>query len=52
MKPEKIKDANKKLSTDPNYNPRTLYVPEDFKQGLTPVSTVTYLFLFYLLNIY
>lgn len=42
MKPEKIKDANKKLSTDPNYNARTLYVPEDFKQSLTPVSVYCY----------
>jgi len=37
MKPEKLRDANKKLSSDPNYNSRTIYVPEDFKQGLTPV---------------
>ncbi|XP_050439278.1 DNA mismatch repair protein Msh6 [Adelges cooleyi] len=36
LKPEKIKDVNKKPLTDPNYNPRTLYVPEDFKQKLTP----------------
>lgn len=38
MKPEKLRDASKKLSSDPNYNPRTLYIPEDFKQGLTPVN--------------
>lgn len=38
LKPQKIKDANKKLPSDPNYNPRSLYVPEDFKKGLTPVN--------------
>lgn len=48
MKPEKIKDANKKLSTDPNYNARTLYVPEDFKQGLTPVNIYCYCSLCYM----
>lgn len=42
MKPEKLKDANKKLASDPDYNPRTLYVPEEFKQGLTPVNTFFY----------
>jgi hypothetical protein len=42
LKPDKIKDANKKSPSDPNYNPRTLYVPEDFKQKLTPVK---YLFI-------
>ncbi|XP_025192945.1 DNA mismatch repair protein Msh6 [Melanaphis sacchari] len=36
LKPEKIRDANKKSPSDPNYNPRTLYVPEDFKMTLTP----------------
>lgn len=48
MKPEKIKDSNKKLSTDPNYNARTLYVPEDFKQGLTPVSIYCFCSLCYM----
>lgn len=38
LKPEKIKDIHKKPLSDPNYNPRTLYVPEDFKQSLTPVN--------------
>lgn len=42
MKPDKIKDANKKSPSHPDYNPRTLYVPEDFKQKLTPVK---YLFI-------
>lgn len=42
MKPEKIKDGNKKLPTDPNYNPRSLYVPEDFKLKLTPVNIISY----------
>lgn len=42
MKPDKIRDANKKLPSDPNYNPRSLYVPEDFKQKLTPVNIYFY----------
>lgn len=38
MKPAKIKDANRKLPSDPNYNPRTVFIPEEFKQKLTPVK--------------
>lgn len=51
MRPENIKDANRKSPSHPDYNPRTLYVPEDFKQKLTPVK---YLFIIrtYFLNKY
>ncbi|XP_034233656.1 DNA mismatch repair protein Msh6-like [Thrips palmi] len=36
LKPEKIRDANKHRPDHPDYNPRTLSVPEDFKKNLTP----------------
>ncbi|XP_050303383.1 probable DNA mismatch repair protein Msh6 isoform X2 [Anthonomus grandis grandis] len=36
LKPEKIKDADKRRASDPNYDPRTLYVPQDFLEKLTP----------------
>ncbi|XP_050523673.1 DNA mismatch repair protein Msh6 [Daktulosphaira vitifoliae] len=36
LKSDKIRDANRKSPSEPNYNPRTLFVPEDFKQKLTP----------------
>lgn len=42
LKPEKIRDANKRTPSDPNYNCRSLYVPEDFKQKLTPVNIFFY----------
>lgn len=32
-----IRDANKRYSTDPNYDPSTLYIPEDEFQKMTPV---------------
>jgi DNA mismatch repair protein MSH6 len=38
LKPEKIRDANKKKMDDPDYNPHTVFVPDDFKKNLTPVS--------------
>lgn len=38
LKPEKIRDAKRRLKNDPNYDPKTVYVPEDFKNGLTPVN--------------
>lgn len=36
LKPEKIRDANKNRPDDPNYDARTLYVPQDFLNKLTP----------------
>jgi hypothetical protein len=38
LKPSKIRDAQRRSPTDPEYNPKTLYVPEEFKKNLTPVS--------------
>lgn len=36
LKPDKIRDANKHRPDHPDYNPRTLFVPEDFKRNQTP----------------
>ncbi|KAJ8951955.1 hypothetical protein NQ318_013625 [Aromia moschata] len=36
LKPDRIRDANKRKPDDPEYNPHTLYVPEQFLKGLTP----------------
>jgi hypothetical protein len=38
LKPSKIRDAQRRSPADPDYNPKTLYVPEEFKKNLTPVS--------------
>ncbi|XP_067931306.1 DNA mismatch repair protein Msh6-like [Watersipora subatra] len=36
LKPDKIKDKEKRLESDPDYDPRTLYVPKDFLNSTTP----------------
>lgn len=36
LKPENIRDADKRKPSDPNYNAKTLFVPESFKRTLTP----------------
>ncbi|XP_014252185.1 DNA mismatch repair protein Msh6 [Cimex lectularius] len=36
LKPDKIKDGKGRRPNDPNYDPRTLYVPSDFLKSLTP----------------
>uniref|UniRef100_A0A7E4W282 MUTSd domain-containing protein n=1 Tax=Panagrellus redivivus TaxID=6233 RepID=A0A7E4W282_PANRE len=36
LKPEKIRDANKRRPDDPDYDPKTLYVPPDFLKQQTP----------------
>lgn len=38
LKPGKICDANKRKPSDPNYDPKTLYVPKDYLDSLTPVK--------------
>lgn len=38
LKPGKIRDAQRRSPSDPDYNPKTLFVPEEFKKNLTPVS--------------
>lgn len=38
LKPDKIMDAKKRRPGDPNYDPSTLYVPDDHLNSLTPVS--------------
>ena len=36
LKADKICDRNRKRPDHPDYDPRTLYVPEEFKRNLTP----------------
>lgn len=38
LKPNQIRDANKKPPNDPKYDPTTLYVPKDYLDSLTPVG--------------
>nr|CAD7579070.1 unnamed protein product [Timema californicum] len=40
LKPEKIRDGQRRLPSDPEYNPRTLFVPQDFKNNLTPAIAI------------
>lgn len=42
LKKDKIMDAKKRRPSDPNYDPTTLYVPEDHLNSLTPVSLIIY----------
>jgi len=37
LQPEKIKDIHRRTPKDPDYNPRTIYVPVDFLNNQTPV---------------
>ncbi|XP_069702294.1 DNA mismatch repair protein Msh6 isoform X2 [Periplaneta americana] len=36
LKPNKIRDAKRRTPSDPDYDPKTVYIPEDFKRTLTP----------------
>uniref|UniRef100_A0AAR5Q4R4 DNA mismatch repair protein n=1 Tax=Dendroctonus ponderosae TaxID=77166 RepID=A0AAR5Q4R4_DENPD len=36
LKPDKIRDAQRRPPSDPNYDPRTIYVPKDYLDSLTP----------------
>ncbi|KAL1490516.1 hypothetical protein ABEB36_013196 [Hypothenemus hampei] len=36
LKPENIRDAQKRKLSDPEYDPTTLYVPKDYLDSLTP----------------
>ncbi|XP_021924020.1 DNA mismatch repair protein Msh6 isoform X2 [Zootermopsis nevadensis] len=36
LKPNKIRDAKRRTPADPDYDPKTLFVPEEFKRNLTP----------------
>jgi DNA mismatch repair protein MSH6 len=38
LKPENIKDAKGRKPSDPDYDPKTLYVPENFLKQQTPGS--------------
>ena len=35
-----FRDKEKRLKSDPDYDPRTLYIPDQEKTKFTPVSTV------------
>ena len=37
LQPDKIRDINRRPPTDPEYDPKTLYVPQDFLNQQTPV---------------
>lgn len=37
LKPENVRDAEKRKPDHPDYDPRTLYVPKEFKASQTPV---------------
>lgn len=46
LKPNEIRDAEKRRPNDPNYDPTTLYVPKTYLDSLTPVrSTLIHFFL-------
>ncbi|XP_064596885.1 DNA mismatch repair protein Msh6-like [Liolophura sinensis] len=36
LKPDKIRDKDRRLRTDPEYDPRTLYIPDSFLKDTTP----------------
>lgn len=38
LQPDKIMDKQKRRPDHPDYDNRTLYVPEEFKAKVTPVS--------------
>lgn len=38
LQPNKIRDAAKRCIDDPEYDPRTLYVPDSFLKDQTPVN--------------
>lgn len=40
LKPKKIRGAQRRRPDDPEYDTRTIYVPDLFKQNLTPASVV------------
>ena len=41
LKPENIRDGQRRRPDDPDYDPRSIYIPDSFKQNLTP-AMVTY----------
>lgn len=46
LKPNKIKDINGNKADDPNYDAKTLFVPKDYLDGLTPVKCLILTFIF------
>ena len=39
LQPNKIRDAQKHLKDDPEYDPRTLFIPDSFLSKQTPVRS-------------
>ena len=42
LQPDKIRDINKNRPDHPNYDPKTVHVPLDFLDKLTPVNNKTF----------
>lgn len=40
LQPNRIKDIKMRPSSHPEYDPRTLYVPDDFKRNISPVRYI------------
>lgn len=40
LQPDKVRDAEKRTREDPDYDPRTLYIPESFLSKQTPVRLI------------
>lgn len=49
LKPEGIRDRERRRPDHPDYNPRTVYVPEDFLNQQTPVSSTVMCFTRYVI---
>lgn len=41
LQPEKIRDIHRRTLKDPDYDPRTVYVPVDFLNNQTPVRILS-----------
>lgn len=41
LQPEKIRDKQRRTLKDPDYDPRTVYVPIDFLNNQTPVRILS-----------
>jgi DNA mismatch repair protein MSH6 len=38
LQPDRIRDAQKRRPDDPDYDPKTIYIPDSFLAKQTPVS--------------
>jgi len=51
LQPEKIRDIHRRTPNDPDYDPRTLYIPTDFLNNQTPVGKILVLNTLLFINI-